>query len=181
MTWGLPVIQSLSQINNIVVVPSKSQTTVHPQTGKRERIFVDLATLYPTPEEAGTELSFEEVMAARRGWLDHTWGDEAFDVSLIAEPADVGDVDRVAKDVGTKLVIHRDDIHAPLDENGAPVQQSKPRGKKKKVMEVNETQISEYKSRRQKTCPGTNPEQSRLSWTRRRDRSSRRGIPQNRQ
>lgn len=144
MTWGLPVIQSLSQINNIVVVPSKSQTTVHPQTGKRERIFVDLATVYPTPEEAGTELSFEEVMATRRGWLDHTWEDEAFDVSLVAEPADVGDVDRMAKDVGTKLIIHRDDIHTPLDENGAPIQQSKPRGKKKKVMEVNETQISEY-------------------------------------
>lgn len=145
MTWGFPIFQSLSQINNIVVVPSKSQTTVHPQTGKRERIFVDLATVYPTPEEAGTELSFEEVMAANRGWLDHGWDDESFDISLIPEPVDVGDVERLTKDVGTKLVIHRDTTASvPVDENGAPIKPSKPRGgKKKKATEVNETQISE--------------------------------------
>lgn len=144
MTWGFPVIQSLSQINNIVVVPSKSQTTMHPQTGKRERIFVDLAIVYPTPEEAGTELSFEEVVAANRGWLDHTWEDESFDVSLVPEPVAIGDVKRMTKDVGAKLVIHRDTTSVPVDENGAPIQQPKSRaGRKKKAMEVNETQISE--------------------------------------
>lgn len=122
---------------------------MHPQTGKRERIFVDLATVYPTPEEAGTELSFEEVMAANRGWLDHTWEDESFDVSLVPDAVDVGDIDRIAKDVGSRLVIHRDTTSVPLDENGAPIQQSKPRGgKKKKAMEVNETQISEFFRRR---------------------------------
>ena len=139
------VIQSLSQINNIVVVPSKNQTTVHPQTGKRERIFVDLATLYPTPEEQGTELSFEEVMAANRGWLDHSWEQEAVDVNLVPEPVELGTIEDLSKHVGQKLLIHRDtDV---VDENGVVVEPPRqPRGgnKKKKAMEVNETQISKF-------------------------------------
>ena len=191
LSWGFPVIQSLSQIQNIVVVPSKSQVTVHPQTGKRERIFVDLAVVYPTPEEAGTELSFEEIIAANRGWLDHTWEEDTIDESMIEDP-----VEEMSQGVAEKLVIHQDTLEQSggarvgklrihqdtveqgqrgrsekliihqdtaepsrqvtseklaihqdevfYDENGeiqkAP---SHPRGgKKKKVMEVNETQIS---------------------------------------
>ena len=133
----LSVIQSLSRIQNIVVVPSKNQVTVHPQTGKRERIFVDLAAVYPTPEEPGTELSFEEIMATNRGWLDYCWEEESFDMSLIPDP-----VNEISNGVGEKLVIHQDLVL--FDENGAV--QEPPReshGGKKKVLEVNETQISE--------------------------------------
>lgn len=53
------------------------------------------------------------------------------------------DIDEVSKGVGEKLVIHQDSVQ--YDENGA-VMEERPRlakgGKKKKVMEVNETQIS---------------------------------------
>lgn len=110
---------------------------MHPQTGKRERIFVNLAVVYPTPEEAGTELSFEEIMASNRGWLDHTWEEDAIDDSMIPDP-----VEEVDQEVREKLVIHQDPVF--YDENGA-IQESRPQskgGKKKKVMEVNETQIS---------------------------------------
>ncbi|KAF4123339.1 checkpoint serine/threonine-protein kinase [Geosmithia morbida] len=133
---------SLSQINNIVVVPSKNQSTVHPQTGKRERIFVDLATVYPTPDEPGTELSFEEVMATRRGWLDRSWEEEAVDINLVPEPAGLGEIEEISKGVGGKLTIHRD-----VDENGVAMEPPKnPRAaKKKKLMEVNETQIIKAK------------------------------------
>lgn len=115
---------------------------MHPQTGKRERIFVDLATVYPTPDEPGTELSFEEVMAARRGWLDYSWEQEAVDISLIPEPVDLGElgeIEEISKGVGGKLTIHRD-----VDENGiAMTPPRNPRAaKKKKLMEVNETQVS---------------------------------------
>ncbi|KAH6895127.1 Mad3/BUB1 homology region 1-domain-containing protein [Thelonectria olida] len=171
---------SLSQIKNIVVVPSKCQISVHPQTGKKERVFVDLAAIYPTPEEQGTELSFEEIMAANRGWLDCSWEDESIDENLVPEPVLVPlkDIEEISKGVGEKLVIHQDKlvvrqdkltihqdkpavhqdklvirqdklvIHqdsVQYDENGAIMEQQ-PRaskgGKKKKVMEVNETQIS---------------------------------------
>jgi len=47
---------------------------LHPQTGKKERVFVDLEAVYPTPEEAGTELSFEEIWAQNRGWMEIDWG-----------------------------------------------------------------------------------------------------------
>ncbi|KAI5462966.1 Mad3/BUB1 homology region 1-domain-containing protein [Mariannaea sp. PMI_226] len=138
---------SLSQIQNIVVVPSKCQISVHPQTGKKERIFVDLAAIYLTPEEQGTELSFEEIMAANRGWLDCSWEDELIDENLVPEPVLVPlkDIEDISKGVGEKLVIHQDSVH--YDENGAIVeQQPRPRGgKKKKIIEVNETQVIKAK------------------------------------
>jgi checkpoint serine/threonine-protein kinase len=137
-------LQSLSQINNIVVVPNKNQVSVHPQTGKRERIHVDLAVIYPTPEEPGTERSFEEILAGNRGWLDHTWEEESLDNGLVPEPAVLPEIEEISNDMSGKLVIHRDMPF--VDENGVAMSQSKPpRGskKKKKLMEVNETQISE--------------------------------------
>lgn len=180
---GVHVIQSLSQIQNIVVVPSKCQISVHPQTGKKERVFVDLAAIYPTPEEQGTELSFEEIIAGNRGWLDCAWEDESIDENLVAEPVFVPlrdieeiskgtgqklvirqdhvhydenfvsepvlvplrDAEEISKGVGQKLVIHQDSVH--YDENGAVMEQPRaPRGgKKKKVIEVNETQISKHR------------------------------------
>ncbi|CAM1507348.1 Fc.00g069890.m01.CDS01 [Cosmosporella sp. VM-42] len=180
---------SLSQIQNIVVVPSKHQISVHPQTGKKERVFVDLAAIYPTPEEQGTELSFEEIMAANRGWLDHSWDDETVDESFVPEPVapvdetgeisqgfgekllihqdsvgekmvihqdPAGDKLAIHKDpLGTKLAIHKDPVGGELvihqdkvlyDENGAVIEPPLPRGgKKKKVIEVNETQIIKAK------------------------------------
>ncbi|GJN72855.1 hypothetical protein PLIIFM63780_006920 [Purpureocillium lilacinum] len=138
---------SLSQINNIVVVPSKNQVTVHPQTGKKECIFVDLAAIYPTPEEQGTELSFEEIVAANRGWLGHTWDEETVDDSIVPEPShQLDEIEEISNGMADKLVVRQD---GPVyDENGA-VMQPPPRepraGKKKKVMEVNETQIIKAK------------------------------------
>ncbi|KAK5987687.1 Checkpoint serine/threonine-protein kinase bub1 [Cladobotryum mycophilum] len=136
---------SLAQIQNIVVVPSKHQVTVHPQTGKREYIFVDLSVIYPTPEESGTELSFEEIMAYSRGWLDQSWEEDIVDENFIHDPmASLRDVESIDKGVN-KLAIHQDPVL--YDENGAVRGQSRePRaGKKKKFMEMNETQIIKAK------------------------------------
>ena len=70
--------QSLARIaeSHIVIAPSKHQVIVNPHSGKKERIHVNLKAVYPTPEEPGTELSFEELWAANRGWLDACWEDE---------------------------------------------------------------------------------------------------------
>ncbi|KAI1128906.1 Mad3/BUB1 homology region 1-domain-containing protein [Nemania abortiva] len=135
---------SLARIaeSHIVIAPSKHQVIVNPQNGKRERVYVNLEAVYPTPEEPGTELSFEELWAASRGWLDACWDDE----SLIDSQNEIPDentppVKVITRAVETKLVIHRDTV--ALDENGAfKDYQPKPtKGRKKKVMEVNETQI----------------------------------------
>lgn len=139
------VFQSLAQIQNIVVVPSKHQVTVHPQTGKREYIFVDLAAVYPTPEEPGTEMSFEEIVAAHRGWLEREWDTDRANESHTPDGmVPLREIENLTQDTTEKPVIDGDPMM--LDENG--VAGGKPReprtGRKKKVMEVNETQISKF-------------------------------------
>ncbi|KAL7892566.1 Mad3/BUB1 homology region 1 domain-containing protein [Trichoderma sp. SZMC 28014] len=137
---------SLAQIQNIVVVPSKHQVTVHPQTGKREYIFVDLAAVYPTPEEPGTEMSFEEIVAAHRGWLEREWDTDRANESHTPDGmVPLREIENLTQDTTEKPVIDGDPMM--LDENG--VAGGKPReprtGRKKKVMEVNETQIIKAK------------------------------------
>ena len=138
----------MTKKSHIVLPPSQHQVIVNPVNGKRERIFVDLAACYPTPDDAGSELAFEEIWAANRGWLDQTWED----VATVAEPepeaassrlvvlADENSplVEDLSRQVAEKLVVKHETVM--LDENGAMI---KPRGKKMRTMEVNETQISE--------------------------------------
>jgi checkpoint serine/threonine-protein kinase len=83
-------------------------------------------------------LSFEEIWAARRGWLDHEWEDEG--LSFFAGAIDKGDVDALADSISQRLLVQQDVIR--LDENGAPIYPKEAKPKKKKVIEVNETQIS---------------------------------------
>ncbi len=109
-------------------------------------MFVDLQVVYPSPEEPCTELSFEEIWAANRGLLDCSWDEE--DVSAReeesppAEEAEPSQVDLLAEAVATKLVVHHDVVM--LDENGAIKDYPRGRPEKKRVMEVNETQISRF-------------------------------------
>ncbi|KAH8890985.1 hypothetical protein GQ53DRAFT_794575 [Thozetella sp. PMI_491] len=130
--------------SHIPIHHSQSQVTIN-QNGKKERVFVDLRAVYPSPDEPGTELSFEEVWAANRGWLDQTWEDEA----APALPMDENrrhDVDMLAENVSQKLVVHHDVVDVVrLDENGAPILPKTTKPKKKKVIEVNETQIIKAK------------------------------------
>jgi len=47
---------------------------VNPKTGRKECVFVDLESIYPTGDEkSGVEFCFEELRARRRGWLDMNW------------------------------------------------------------------------------------------------------------
>jgi checkpoint serine/threonine-protein kinase len=111
---------------------------VNPANGKRERVFVDLRAIYPTPDEPGTELSFEEVWAANRGWLGRGWEDE--ELPSFTDENCPPSMDVLARGVSEKLVIHHDVVR--LDENGAPIYPKETKPRKKKVIEINETQIS---------------------------------------
>lgn len=118
--------------------------TVNPANGKKERVFVDLQAVYPSPEEPGTELSFEEIWAANRGWLDCTWEDDVPDELPAINEIKPSEVDILTEAVSQKLVVHHDVVM--LDENGRIQNyQKEGRSKKKKVMEVNETQIIKAK------------------------------------
>lgn len=136
--------QSKSRIaeSHIVIAPSKHQVIVNPHSGRRERVFVNLEAVYPTPEEPGTELSFEELWAASRGWLDVSWEDESVVEESLPQDENNPDVDLLSQRVAEKLVVHHDVVM--LDENGAIKDQARPvKPRKKKLMEVNETQISQ--------------------------------------
>jgi len=104
---------------------------------------VDLRVVYPTPDEPGTELSFEEVWAANRGWLDHEWANEVEPVDLEPSMSDENsllNMGAMTKREPERLTVHHDVVR--LDENGAPIYPKPSKPRKKKVIEVNETQIS---------------------------------------
>lgn len=147
------VIQSLPQsTNHQIIFPVKEQTTVNQKSGRYERIFVNLESIYPTPEVDGTELSLEELQASARGWLSKSWKPQQIDGFKLkkANPSipvennsPSGGVNSLLIDeFAEKLVIARDPV--VLDENNAVKETGREgRNRKFKTMEVNETQISE--------------------------------------
>lgn len=46
---------------------------VNPRTGRRERVFVDLESVYPDYRNPAHEVSFEELRAMKRGWMSTNW------------------------------------------------------------------------------------------------------------
>jgi checkpoint serine/threonine-protein kinase len=46
---------------------------VNPRTGRRERVFVNLEAVYPDYRNPTKEISFEELRAMHRGWMDKDW------------------------------------------------------------------------------------------------------------
>ncbi|KAK4105286.1 hypothetical protein N658DRAFT_491744 [Parathielavia hyrcaniae] len=132
--------KQLSQ-SHIPIHHNKAQVTVNPANGKRERVFVNLRAIYPTPDEPGTELSFEEIWAANRGWLARDWEDE--ELPSFADENCPPEVATLAHSVSEKLAIRHDVIR--LDENGAPIFPKETKPRKKKAIEINETQIIKAK------------------------------------
>ncbi|CAG8901813.1 unnamed protein product [Penicillium egyptiacum] len=46
---------------------------INPRTGRRERVFVDLESVYPDRTNPAHEMSFEELRAIKRGWMGKNW------------------------------------------------------------------------------------------------------------
>lgn len=73
-------IQSTNEIQRPVRLDRPSlaeqQQTTNSKTGKIERVFVNLEAVYPNPDDPTGELSFEELRAQSRGWLDIDWAAE---------------------------------------------------------------------------------------------------------
>ena len=125
------------------------------QKGRTERIFVNLEAIYHAPEIVGSELSLEELRAGQRGWLSKVWQPE---IPLKPNHEDSLDpqggtgesnvnTDEIVREVSEKLVIARDPV--TLDENGAAKEAGREgRGRRMKIKEVNETQISRLRTNR---------------------------------
>jgi checkpoint serine/threonine-protein kinase len=129
------------------------------QKGRTERIFVNLEAIYHTPEIVGSELSLEELRAGQRGWLSKVWQPEIPRAQNYEEPLGLPDgtgesnvnVNEIVREVSEKLVIARDPVM--LDENGAAKETGREgRGRRMKIKEVNETQISKPRSPQKWWC-----------------------------
>lgn len=147
MSFRRFVFQSLPQFAYPQVTdPAQQQVTVN-QKGRTERIHVNLEAIYPSPETVGSELSLEELRANHRGWLSKVWQPELVkpigdETSLLDEiPREsLCNSDELHQAVKDKLVIARDPV---LDENGATKDSAREgKGRRMKIKEVNETQIS---------------------------------------
>jgi checkpoint serine/threonine-protein kinase len=119
---------------------------VNPSNGKKERVFVDLQAVYPSPEVPGTELSFEEIWAANRGWLDELWQRDEI-VGGRGSKSVKGSAPTPPQKEASKMPARQDIV--TLDENGRLPDQHRA-GRKKKMAEVNETQISMWTSQHTK-------------------------------
>ncbi|CAK7264782.1 protein kinase [Sporothrix epigloea] len=122
----------------------KDAIQINPASGKKERVFVDLRAVYPSPEEPGTELSFEEIWAANRGLLHCEWITPETEVhDLLPSPELPGKLD-IPNGAAANVIDRHDRVM--LDENGKMVkhheQHNRPR---KKFEEANVTQIIKAK------------------------------------
>ncbi|KAG9237501.1 Mad3/BUB1 homology region 1-domain-containing protein [Amylocarpus encephaloides] len=132
-----------------VTNPSQQQVTINAK-GRTERISVNLEAMYPTPHVLGSELCLEELRAAHRGWLSKVWSPErpaTEELSVAVVLPNLFDENELIQPIVQKvekLVIGRDP--EPLDENGAVKETNREgRGRRKKIKEVNETQIIKAK------------------------------------
>jgi len=70
-------IQTKSKLNDQSVSPHplrEHQQAINPRTGRIERVYVDLESVYPNHEDPmSEEYSFEELRAKHRGWMDYDW------------------------------------------------------------------------------------------------------------
>lgn len=121
-------------------------------------MFVDLQAVYPSPEVPGTELSFEEIWAANRGWLDQSW--QRDEVLVGRASKSVKGIAPTPPQREAEKVPARQDI-ITLDENGRLPEPHRA-GRKKKMAEVNETQISRWTFQSKKIL-SANSEQSKRS------------------
>ncbi|KAL4911098.1 hypothetical protein BDW74DRAFT_5656 [Aspergillus multicolor] len=125
---------------------------VNPRTGRKERVFVDLAAVYPDYRNPNVEFSFEELRAMKRGWMDKDWHQKRplKQISGNAVHADenLPDENALPDQFQEKLTLNGTDGHAlnqPIVSENA--HESKPgKGGKLKVREVKaETQTIKMK------------------------------------
>lgn len=113
-------------------------------------MYVNLEALYPSIDGPVTELSFEELMAGHRGWLDKIWKQEASHEPNKSTGVKDNTTESnlspgtLSEEVSEMADIVRD--AAVMDEHGVAKEQNREgKGRKMKIKEVNETQISKWR------------------------------------
>ncbi|PWY78248.1 hypothetical protein BO70DRAFT_317027 [Aspergillus heteromorphus CBS 117.55] len=66
-------IQAKEALQSKHVPEHRVREAINPRTGRRERVFVNLDAVYPDYKDPNNEVSFEELRAINRGWMDKDW------------------------------------------------------------------------------------------------------------
>jgi checkpoint serine/threonine-protein kinase len=128
---------------------------VNPRTGRRERVFVNLEAVYPDYRNPSHEISFEELRAISRGWMQKDWskkvlkevsGNAAGRNSTLHDERQQGTDKALAAEMNEKLTLRENSPHqaetVDLQEEPRDSRAGKPR--KIKVREIGETQTSKH-------------------------------------
>lgn len=141
--------------------------TINPKTGKTESVLANMEAIYPEWPQMNSEMSFEELRAAHRGWLHKDWArekpervftksDTPEDSTLMDEDEPPNTVDAVlADEVAERLLLeeeHESQIEDSFAREGSREQRST-RPKKMKIMEVKgEPQTGITSNQGRETC-----------------------------
>ncbi|KAF9888076.1 hypothetical protein FE257_009341 [Aspergillus nanangensis] len=68
-----PDLQTKDSMQSKKVPEHRVREAVNPRTGRRERVFVNLEAVYPDYSNPEYEVSFEELRAIGRGWMQKNW------------------------------------------------------------------------------------------------------------
>ncbi|KAJ5160790.1 uncharacterized protein N7482_007794 [Penicillium canariense] len=85
---------------------------VNPRTGRRERVFVDLESVYPDYQNPAHEVSFEELRAIKRGWMNKIWRHQKEPLQQIS-----GNVAGDAQPAKLKMSSAEEQLPEPLEQN----------------------------------------------------------------
>lgn len=115
----------------------------NPRTGRRERVFVNLDAVYPDYFNAHVEVSFEELRAMKRGWLDKDWRSHKEPLKQISGNENMVDQDReLPEEFHRKLTVK--DSEPSSQQQAADLDGKSGKSRKLKVREVRgETQTGE--------------------------------------
>ncbi|KAI9792008.1 MAG: hypothetical protein M1833_001292 [Piccolia ochrophora] len=144
--------ESLQPVSNSEAIPTTNalhqSETRNPRTGKVERVFVNLEAVYPNVDDPREEMSFEELRAARRGWLQKNWSKDRHcmpQVVTVEEDTELPSLCRsdpaedisLVEDMQNVALEEKEDV--PVDQPLVDIAEDEnqhARSKKLKVMEV---------------------------------------------
>lgn len=134
---------------------------VNPRTGRRERVFVNLDAVYPDYTNPNVEVSFEELRAMRRGWMDKKWRPQKEPLRQISGNENSAAIDparALPDDFNEKLTMKDADISAQQQAPESDAHHEAKAGKARKL------KLREVKQETQTGKTALNKLDSCISW-----------------
>ncbi|KAE8150963.1 checkpoint protein kinase [Aspergillus avenaceus] len=137
-------LQMKESMQSKAIPEHRVREAINPRTGRRERVFVNLDAVYPDYKNPSVEVSFEELRALSRGWMDKKWRPHKEPLRQIS--GNENHVERgLPEQFDEKLTMKDADVSAQQQAD-APTKDKSSKSQKLKVREVKgETQTVKMK------------------------------------